>query len=346
MERLGIYKGWVTEKTIIKWIDSSFAKYEPRWVEDLHQLKAYANGENPFSAIFETNQPALPPYFFHVSSVMRTVGQEHATATKIMFSHQESALWMPLLAKLGGYEYWRTRIEHRATQSTRGRSFGVAMSTLSRCLYLGWIEQSKALAFEILLLYRQRLFSDVDGEFSKPLYHWLLRICLDYWGWEFDGWGKGFYSQAENVYVKPECFSEAVLNKLFEHWRDEDLMPVYDQLIWLCDYYTHRTKESDYTEFGADLLYKRFPATILAWFRLREQLGLRNPTIAHPLMQPDYAQLPSPQPFYNDELLESVLARLRREEIPDLGEMQMHLSSPPTIKASKGGFLAYLFGRK
>jgi hypothetical protein len=185
------------------------------------------------------------------------------------------------------------------------------------------------------------LFSDVNGEFSQPLYHWFLRICFDYFNLEFDGWGKGFHNESKNVYVPPECFGEPVLNELFAHWRDEDLSLMNDHLIWLCDYYTHRARRADGTEFGNDSLHTRFPSLILAWFRLRDQLGLSIPQIDHPLMQPSYACLPSSEPFYTDDLLEGVLARLRREEFPNLGEALQDIEL--NLPKKKSSWIGQLF---
>jgi hypothetical protein len=128
-------------------------------------------------------------------------------------------------------------------------------------------------------------------------------------------------SPSKDKFAKGECFGEPNLNELFSHWRDADLAPLRDNLIWLCDYYTHRTKyvSGESREFDGDLLHTRFPATILAWFRLRESLGLATPAIDHPLMKPDYTRLHPARRFYSDKLIDGALNRLRREEIADLG---------------------------
>lgn len=122
--------------------------------------------------------------------------------------------------------------------------------------------------------------------------------------------------------------SEPVLDELLKHWRDQELAPMQDYVIWLCDYYTHRTRRSDWHEFQNDLLLTRFPALILAWQRLREIRGLENPFIDHPLMQPTYARLRPAMPFYTDSALEATLARLRREECRILGPCANCLRQP------------------
>jgi hypothetical protein len=81
----------------------------------------------------------------------------------------------------------------------------------------------------------------------------------------------------------------------------------------------HRTRHQQFMEFNAGgSVLARFPTTVLAFVRMRECLGLATPAIDHPLMKAPYSQLPPKRPVYTDPLLEKVLDRLRREELPDL----------------------------
>jgi len=154
-----------------------------------------------------------------------------------------------------------------------------------------------------------------------PLYHWLLRLVFDFFEMSFDGWGRGrrVEHDPKSVFAKQQCFGEAPLNTLFEHWRAPDLRPMQAHLAWLCDYYTHRTRGADGMEFASWFRLHRHPALILAFLRLRGQLGLATPTIDHPLMRASYSTLPESRPMYTDALLERVLDRLRKEELPNLG---------------------------
>jgi hypothetical protein len=270
MKQLGPYKGWTTEKSILNTIEQRFAVHEPRWLGLRQELEVYADGKNPYRDVIDKSKLASSPFYFSVSQSLDTNGRHHAFAILALFQHRSADAWLPGLAKYSCYEYWLLRVRHHAQNgriSGPGTSFKFAIACLSHCLFHGWMDQTKALAREILILYAQRRFFDVEGEFAQPLYHWLLRICFDHYGWQFDGWGKGIYGEDQGY------LSETVLNDLFTHWRDEDLTPLEDQLIWLCDYYTHRTREANGTEFGNDMLHTRFPAIVLAWFRLREQRG-------------------------------------------------------------------------
>lgn len=351
MEQLDIYKNWMTAKTLSEKTRAALDVHGAGWETDLVSLQVYSKGGNPFRTVVDATKPASPPFNYEVVLALNNFISGQIDARLALYE-TKSGDPVPVLCRTYGYGYWRTRIEHQrklGSPSGNGMCFTSSVESLVGCLYCGWMKEAEMLAHEILILYKRHRFYNVRGKFSQPLYHWLLHICFDYWGWEFSGWGWDCYTHistlrqnfdeqtgrshfqppVEDIYAPPECFSETVLNKLFEHWRDPELDTMHDQLVWLCDYYTHRTRAADGTEFGSDLLHTRFPATILAWFRLREQLGLINPIIDHPLMQPDYVQLPSPQPFYSDELLDAILARLRYEEIPNLGDMPKEpLDSP------------------
>ncbi|WP_246791934.1 hypothetical protein [Burkholderia perseverans] len=296
-------------------------------------MEAYAEGRDPY--------PVLPglectPEFVaaNVSQSLTCAGYEYAKVERILFSHAADATWEPLLGKSWCYYYWRTRISHYheigAVRKNRSISFNQAVASLVACLCAGWIKEARILTEEIKILHEhQRLF----GFCQQPLYRWMFQMCLDDLELSLD----------EDSDDEINCrISEPVLDELLKHWCDRDLSPMRDYLIWLCDYYTHRTRRSDWHEFQDDLLLTRFPALILAWQRLREIRGLENPFIDHPLMQPVYARLRPAMPFYTDPVLEATLARLRREGTPDLGTVPQ-LS--PTANSEKHGLIARLFGR-
>ncbi|MGS1001971.1 hypothetical protein [Burkholderia glumae] len=141
---------------------------------------------------------------------------------------------------------------------------------------------------------------------------------------------------------KLQALTQPMLNELFEHWCDANLTPMRDHIIWLSDYYPHRTRRKDWYEFSNSHLLTRFPALILARQRLREIRGLDNQPIDHSLMPPAYARLRPAVPSYTDSALEAALERLRREETPDLGSLRQ--SSPPASR-EKRGLIFRLFKR-
>lgn len=313
---MSIYASWLTEKSIVKIIDKGFDDSEERWSEVREKLELYACGQNPFKDVVDPSKRASPPFKVKIVLTLGGAGRDHALAMKNLFSSRAGD-WLPHYRKFTAESFWERTIENHLDHGSI--SLSGTMETISDCLYLGWLDRSELLVKEAHSAYNSRRFFDVTGCYSQPLYHFLLRICFDWLQLKFDGWGIGYYDAATDPHAPGECLGEPVLNELFAHWKAPDLSGMLDQLQWLCDYYTHRTASKDGMEFGNDLLHIRFPALMLSWFRLRENLGLNNPVIDHPLMRPDYVYLPPPQPFYTDDLLGSVITRLRREELPSLG---------------------------
>ncbi len=338
MQRLGIYRRWPTEDKILKRISVHAGALDSMREADRQQLEDYAKGGNLFEEKLQASGFPRVIIRNYVTQAFSFRGSDLEQATREIFSHQPPSIWEPKLKKYWGYSYWRTRIDQYAQVDETigmGADFTSAMVSLAECLCVGWMTEAKLLTEEILVLYENKRFYDVGGIFGQPLYHWLLRICFDHWGWEFSEWGN-----KNDQGGRPAALGQPVLNELVAHWRDSDLAPMQDHILWLCDYYTHRTKPADGYEFGNDWLLQRFPAAIMAWQRLRQERGLANPPIDHPLMQSDYARLREPVPVYTDPLLEAVLERLRREEMPDLGAVRR-----PVPPAKKPRLLARLFGR-
>ncbi|KPC53171.1 hypothetical protein [Amantichitinum ursilacus] len=340
MKRYGILKSWMPVSAIIKRLENDLPVYEEQWAVSRNALKIYGEGGNPFYDIIEKDRPATPPFFYRVRSHLGVGLHYEIEAAFSMFKYCTS--WGEPLQKQNVYRYWDALLMHRATKSTSGHSFHTAVDALSGCVFFNWTKEANVLGREILDEYKNRMYHDTAGEFSNPLFHWFLRIYFDSQCWEFNGWGKSFDGEEPDIFLPGECCGEPTLNLLLEHWDDTDLTPLSNELVWLCDYYTHRTRPTVEREFANDLLQTRFPMLILAWFRLREQLGLPNPRVDHPLFEPDYVFLPEPMPFSNDALLERVIDRLKREEFPDLGEV-LFLLKKIDAPIAKPGWISRIF---
>lgn len=355
MERLGIFNGWLSESILLKrHLELYPITLETPRKEAIHSvLTAYGSGKNPFKDWQDGTRSALPPF----NQLVKEMLCSPDLPDKLIYGQKKISDWMPAYSSYSAYAYWQQRLDNFQSHNetvNNGRLLKSNVNTLSSCLYLGWQEESHRLTKEIWIYYKRGWLASVNGPFSYPLYHWLLRICFDYYGYEFNEWGKSVKGALTNPYDKNqivdptspgECLGEPVLNELYLHWRDADLTPMHDHLVWLCDYYTHLTRPAQFTEFGNDLLHTRFPVTILAWFRLRQQLGLSNPDIDHPLMKATYAQLVPAQPMYTDELLQAAIARLRLEEIPNLGDMPIDMPATQPVQESKR-LIARFFGKK
>ena len=321
VQPLGTYKGWKSEKALLK-AALSYAEYRAGDLQESdHNLRVYADGGNPFKDILDKTKMRSGPLGYVVGDVLRTHTSVGEIPGALIYAGKPESNWLPEYERSTAYRYWGWRIECQAMGTWLITFLDKPVEILADCLTLGWLDEARIVAETIRSIYEKRMMECVQGKSNQTLYHWLIRICFDFWDMPFSNWGKGRHVQLDpkNIFAKNQCFGEPVLNVLFDYWRDPDLTPFADHLVWLCDYYTHRTRPQQFLEFGNRYFLVRFPATILAWLRLREALGLHNPTIDHPLMNAPYAKLPQKRPMYSDSLLEKVLTRLQREEMPDLG---------------------------
>ena len=103
------------------------------------------------------------------------------------------------------------------------------------------------------------------------------------------------------------------------HWREEDVEKFSGILNEVCDLHIERIgmtqKEFDSGNYEFTSPFEAvYPVEILAVLRLREQLGLQNPELTHPLLLTPYAQItskPINQPV-EDPLLDDYLNALRK----------------------------------
>jgi hypothetical protein len=104
-------------------------------------------------------------------------------------------------------------------------------------------------------------------------------------------------------------------DELLKVWRSEDEAEVAKAVKAAADLHTMRSADLDEDqsyEF-ADEEYRVWPVEILAVYRLRESLGLKNPEVKHPLLDSPLGKLPPPGEAPMDPLLEQVLKKLKRE---------------------------------
>ncbi len=317
-ERLGVYKRWPTEKALVK----RFSEFDHQQAVDTFSeanflLKAYAKGENLFVDI--TKRLVLPPLRLNVKYKIPelSVKSRDQIYSEVLGGLNEE-LWLADLNKYIHYCFVSCKIEYSSIKSHIETSPLSIIKLISDCLALGRLDDVKYLTELCKLIYERGHFNYVNQNRPYPLYHWLLRLCFDYWGISFDKWGHSNSGPKVNPYAPGQCLGEPILNAMFAIWRKPDLHGDEPELIDLCDYYTWRTQDNGDCEFSNDMFHSRYPAVILAWLRLRQQLGLSVPEIKHPLMQAPYAKLFEPVTLPEDPLLTQVLQRLQREELPHL----------------------------
>ena len=107
--------------------------------------------------------------------------------------------------------------------------------------------------------------------------------------------------------------------QLLASWRSDDPGSLVSGVIAAANYHVARSREhtNDVTFEFADEFFQLYPAEILAVYRLREQAGLANPEVGHPLFATPLGRLQPIVPPKSDPLLDGVLRRAK-EQLPTL----------------------------
>ncbi len=125
----------------------------------------------------------------------------------------------------------------------------------------------------------------------------------------------------------PDVENEAfIYNDILKNWKTTDLAQVDEYVNQMSDYHLSQTQEEqdpdeDYFEFN-NTYNQLYPYEIMAWLKLREHIGLSNPTqFSHPLMNQPLAKfiegtpLGKPEMEQVNELLDIVRKALPEAEI-------------------------------
>jgi len=330
--RPGVLKSWISEKSLVKRATELDVEWLPEYRRNEADLQTYAGGGNPFREYEDKDVPASSPFASRVAGLLQTARAESVRAVVLsMFGSRTDMGWQQPLDRAVAISFWRWRVMAHYV----GRiDVDDIVAVLVDCLALGCMKEAESLARLLHWAIRHGKYrGNALATGSLPLYHWMLRLCFEHWELECDLAACAAGAPVKDPFAKGGIFGEPVLNELLRHWRDPDLSPLQEQLLWLCDYYTQRTAYRDAlgqrTEFGNEWIPCRYPAAILAWFRLRESRGLQNPAIDHPLMQPRYAKLLAPRPLHRDPLVEQMIDRLRCEELTQLADLDDSSLNPP-----------------
>ena len=114
--------------------------------------------------------------------------------------------------------------------------------------------------------------------------------------------------------LQGEAASHVIYKALAAHWRHPDAEALVPLLLAVCDEHTHRTTKGK--PFGDEfdfLGFERTPVEILLVFKLREELGLPNPKLDHPLMNTPLGQLHKEVTLKVDEVMAHAIKRAREE---------------------------------
>ncbi|WP_285411113.1 hypothetical protein [Variovorax sp. efr-133-TYG-130] len=132
---------------------------------------------------------------------------------------------------------------------------------------------------------------------SRGMQHWILRLWCRVHGLSYPNTGYPHYDVAEGI---------------LEMWDTQDLEMLGAWLVQLCNLHTRLAVHRENMDFANS--FSHFPIEVLMLFRLREQAGLANPTVDHPIMKFPWSCLWPIKPAEPDELLAGVYRRLEADE--------------------------------
>jgi hypothetical protein len=145
----------------------------------------------------------------------------------------------------------------------------------------------------------------------RGMQHWLLRLWCRAHDQDYPDTGYPRYDIAEGI---------------LEIWNTQDTDTLGTWLVQLCNLHTRLSTSKQFNDFAN--FFSHFPVEVLLLFRLREQAGLANPEVDHPIMKFPWSRLWPIKPAEPDELLSGIYRRLETNEgITVSGLYQQFLSA-------------------
>jgi len=139
---------------------------------------------------------------------------------------------------------------------------------------------------------------------SRGVLHWMLRLWCKVHGLDYPNIGYPRYDIAEGI---------------LDMWDTQDMETLSAWLVQLCNLHTRLAAHREQMDFASS--FSHVPVEVLLLFRLREQAGLSNPEVDHPIMKFPWSRLWPIKPAESDELLAGVYRRLETDEgiaVPNL----------------------------
>lgn len=243
------------------------------------------------------------------------------TLTKDQLAQQEIAIGFLYLLRYEQIWHGRELSRLRAgTVSRQTEDFSRTAERIAAAFSLGWVHQATALAEAALLLLPRHAYWTADPQlvagqpaFRMPFPRFVLRLYADFAG------------RAMPDPMPRHPYEAPVYDTLLAVWRSSDPAALTEPLLAVCDWHTHECmyrRSMDpgrRVDFGFDI-YMGWPIEVLMVYRLRKELGLRNPSqLDHPLMQTALAAYLPPWPMPQDDLLDRVTQRALKQ-YPALAE--------------------------
>lgn len=183
---------------------------------------------------------------------------------------------------------------------------------------MGFRDEARRMARLLLLAQRLEILSDAK---YFPGTQNMLRIFADYLG-------------EPPLKLKGEAQTHPIYTALAKHWRHPDAEALAPLLLSVCDEHTRRSVRKNW-DIEVDFeSFARTPVEILLVFKLREELGLANPKLDHPLMNTPLGILPKVVPFELEELLAPLVQRMRADHFDEeaiLADFVAALNNQPLV---------------
>ncbi len=226
-----------------------------------------------------------------------------------------------VLYRARSLQFWRARDREWLAQGReliRSVEFADTSISIAALVAVGWLGQARSLLAATLQVLPLGVFGDANpNERSREPYRrcfaWFtVKLLADWAGQPLPA------KLPEHPYPAP------AYDALLACWRHPDPAALVDVLLAVCDWHTHECmysrsdKGSKDVDFSLDP-YMGWPLEVHMVYRLREDLGLTNPSsLDHPLMETGLAPYLPPWPVPEDALLAQVTAKALRE-FPALG---------------------------
>lgn len=174
---------------------------------------------------------------------------------------------------------------------------GILIAALG--LLIGCRKQAETLARLLIRLARVPGYINIK---ENPTRLFCLRLFADYLG-------------EAQVPATGRYLGYPSYEALCEVWRNPDPQALAKHCTVLCDLHTHHGYKQDDGESGDfdNLKWIYLPIEVMLVFKLRQLLGLSNPSIDHPLMNTALGCLSEEAPGEPDALVQGVIARMCTE---------------------------------
>lgn len=290
-------KSWPTLKKQRAWE----MEYAAAQRDDVLRLEQYVDTGKVGGFSYLTNmhewapQPSRSVYLYvplHVVARLRVIEACHTSAMEHAQRQFSAAV---LYSELASALEFLLESEFPARFGRKRRRFPINAA--------GWVGLAAAAgAMEVVDRWASLLVRAVNEGYvlednKKGLQHFILRLWCAAHAQEYSDTGFPRYEVAEGV---------------LQMWNTPDVESLGEWLVQLCNQHTRLTTMRDFMDFSGD--FSHFPVEVLMLFRLREQIGLVNPAVDHPLMKFPWSRLWPAQPARPDELLSGVYRRLEQDE--------------------------------